>query len=306
MSTVSTEPLPTAGLATTDSSEYPVRDSDFSEPFFPAWTTTSFDEDFFNGVERNTFGVGSNTFGVGSNTVGVDTPYEMVQTYRYSTEETGFSELYPDIDSHATGVDSTHQREIGQSLTIGTDFGFHLAGSRQPEEYDLEMTPSTNLTPSTYLADLSSQSPLPASAAIPLNAAGNDCTCRACSWTKLPKVSNYSKGLHCVITGCGYFHYWPNYLRKHIKTHYSQSGRFPCDAPDCKTISGRWSDFLRHHKSNHCRRPQTFPCDVLGCKYGGDNGFPRKDKLMSHKRNVHQGFAAPRKQPRAIKPKVQE
>jgi len=28
---------------------------------------------------------------------------------------------------------------------------------------------------------------------------------------------------------------------------------------------------------------------VIGCKYGGDNDFPRKDKLKSHFKNVREG-----------------
>ncbi|KAL9112907.1 MAG: hypothetical protein Q9187_007699 [Circinaria calcarea] len=288
--------LPIAGSATVDAGTYPVRDSDFDELTLPAWTTTTFDEDFFNGVESNAFGL--------------DTSYENVQTYYSSFQEAGLtSELYADTDSYATGVDSTDQQEIDQSLSSGTDFGFGIDGAYQHKEHDWEMTtitPLTSLTPSTSLTHLSSQSPAPASVVIPPNAAGNDCTCIVCTFTKCYKQRYKPGGYQCVITGCRYSEWWAPDMKKHVKTHYLQSDRFPCDAPGCKTISVRWSDFLRHYKSNHCSRPQKFPCDVIGCKYGGDNGFPRKDKLTSHKRNVHQGNAAPRKQPRAIKPKVQE
>ncbi|MCJ1270953.1 hypothetical protein MMC22_010852 [Lobaria immixta] len=60
---------------------------------------------------------------------------------------------------------------------------------------------------------------------------------------------------------------------KHLQTHFKQDNKYHC--------------------KNHCIRPVKFACDVLGCKYGGDNGFIRHDKLLSHKRNVHEGKAPP-------------
>ncbi|KAL8680435.1 MAG: hypothetical protein Q9186_003395 [Xanthomendoza sp. 1 TL-2023] len=45
-----------------------------------------------------------------------------------------------------------------------------------------------------------------------------------------------------------------------------------------------------------------YPCGFPGCERGGDNGFPRKDKLKSHFENVHRGRGIPPKQPRALAP----
>ena len=93
--------------------------------------------------------------------------------------------------------------------------------------------------------------------------------------------------------------------KRHYCSHFKQDGKYTCDDGDCKRAFSRSVDFFRHSNDVHCKCAQKFPCDVFGCKYGGDNGFRRKDKLTSHKRNVHDGKAtvASGRLPRSIKPK---
>ena len=60
-----------------------------------------------------------------------------------------------------------------------------------------------------------------------------------------------------------------------------------CDDCDFKAAYFDFTDLIRHHKVKHCKNPEIFPCPVLDCKRSGANGFKRKDKLLSHQRNVH-------------------
>ena len=76
--------------------------------------------------------------------------------------------------------------------------------------------------------------------------------------------------------------------RKHEKNHFRHDGQFRCIEDRCVYGAKRWSDLKRHYTSKHCMNPKTkFPCPEIGCKYGGDNGFTRKDKLKSHREKVH-------------------
>ena len=93
---------------------------------------------------------------------------------------------------------------------------------------------------------------------------------------------------------------WSTHYQQHFKT---ENGKYPCTILDCKKVASRWADLKRHAKSQHCVHAERFPCDVWSCKYGGDNGFLRRDKLLSHKRNVHDGKAAPNQPMRKLMPK---
>lgn len=282
-----------------NTSTYTIEDLDYGTLASPQRTVSSFSEEPANGVQSDAFGL--------------VTPYETVQTYRTSAQHLGSaSDFVTDTGSYDTGSydtrdGSAYQQDIGQSLFSGTDFGFSLAGAYRPEEYDLEMTmntPSTSLIPSPYGNNPSSESPAQASTAIRPNNEGNDCTCIGCNYKKFHGIILRPENSQCIIPSCEYSCKWASDFRKHLKNHFVQSGHFSCNAPGCKNIFARWSDILRHYGSSHCRRPQKFPCDFLACERGGDNGFPRKDKLTDHKK-VHEGKEVHRKQPRVIKPKVQ-
>lgn len=84
--------------------------------------------------------------------------------------------------------------------------------------------------------------------------------------------------------------------RKHEKNHFRHEGQFRCIEDRCVYGAKRWSDLKRHYTSKHCLNPKTkFPCPEIGCKYGGNNGFTRKDKLKSHREKVHEKSARPEK-----------
>ena len=94
--------------------------------------------------------------------------------------------------------------------------------------------------------------------------------------------------------------------RNHEKTHFRHEGQFRCKEDRCVYAAKRWSDLKRHYTSKHCLNPKTkFPCPEIGCKYGGNNGFTRKDKLKSHREKVHERHAKPEKRFRVSKPNAQ-
>lgn len=102
--------------------------------------------------------------------------------------------------------------------------------------------------------------------------------------------------------------YWKRH--DHERNHFEAidaSGveKYRCNVERCNFSSKRWADLIRHCTTKHCTNPniQIFPCPEIGCKYGGANGFTRKDKLKSHYDNVHKGNAVLGKAPRALKPK---
>lgn len=132
------------------------------------------------------------------------------------------------------------------------------------------------------------------------------CSCPKCAINR-GVFFHTGRKLWCI---CGYnVDIWQQqHIANHYRTHYeNEQGRYRCKAPNCDTTFARWGELTRHY-GTHCLKPETFPCDVIGCKYGGKNGFKRHDKLLSHKRNVHDGKAAPdqlmRMQKRKLAPKA--
>jgi len=91
-------------------------------------------------------------------------------------------------------------------------------------------------------------------------------------------------------------------LCSHEGTHFKHQGRYKCAEGDCGHLTKEWRDLKRHYRAKHCTKTPDFPCDVLGCKFGGENGFHRKDKLASHYKNIHQGIAASTTRRRNILP----
>ena len=94
--------------------------------------------------------------------------------------------------------------------------------------------------------------------------------------------------------------------RQHEKDHFRHEGQLRCIEDRCVYSAKRWPDLRRHYTSKHCLNPKTkFPCPEIGCKYGGDNGFTRKDKLKSHREKVHGKRANTEKRSRVSKPNAQ-
>lgn len=94
--------------------------------------------------------------------------------------------------------------------------------------------------------------------------------------------------------------------QKHEKDHFRHEGQLRCIEDRCDYGAKRWPDLKRHYTSKHCLNPKTkFPCPEIGCKYGGDNGFTRKDKLKSHRDKVHGKRADTGKRSRVSKPNAQ-
>ncbi|OSS53705.1 hypothetical protein B5807_01620 [Epicoccum nigrum] len=65
---------------------------------------------------------------------------------------------------------------------------------------------------------------------------------------------------------------------------------FRCLVSECHRSYGRWPDFLRHYNGAHAVKKKAFWCPKDGCarnRVGGNNPFPRKDKLKDHLRQAH-------------------
>ena len=117
------------------------------------------------------------------------------------------------------------------------------------------------------------------------------CSCLECVFRAQPSINGGYRA--CPIEGC-YEHIYDTFpLVCHIVYKHSKQGdRLHCQEPRCTRTCKRGADLLRHMRL-HCLRQTRYHCDVFGCKYGGENGFVRRDKLLSHKRNVHEGQATP-------------
>ena len=93
----------------------------------------------------------------------------------------------------------------------------------------------------------------------------------------------------CRVPNCDQTFRWPSERNRHEGRHFSDGGKYVCNAHVCTRSFKRWVDLIRHTSDKHCLNPQLHPCPELGCKYSGDNGFRRKDKMMSHYKNAHEG-----------------
>jgi len=149
----------------------------------------------------------------------------------------------------------------------------------------------------------------------------HECTCPACFQEKpLVVVSEYGVvcRLACRLATCSKnVHYYPygdrmglsprpQDLLVHEKSHYEHHGGFKCAEGDCGHLAKEFRDLKRHYRAKHCTKTPGYPCDVLGCKFGGDNGFHRKDKLASHYKNMHQRGVASTTHRRNILPALSE
>ncbi len=122
-------------------------------------------------------------------------------------------------------------------------------------------------------------------------ATANGCSCPVCLCVGIEKDYVWGdRKTPCRLLGCNEMidACWPRDI-KHEKSLFIKAGKYACLEEDCHTTVAKWGDLKRHYKSRHCTRSTRDPCLVIGCKYGGDTGFPRKDKLKSHFKNVHEG-----------------
>ena len=135
------------------------------------------------------------------------------------------------------------------------------------------------------------------------------CTCISCleigvDWFSAPYVAD--KGIKCRFPGCLTIlnNLYPTKFYVHERCHYGQSGKYTCLEQNCEVVTKNFGDLRRHDKAKHCTNPnkEQFSCPVVWCKYSGNNGFPRKDKLKSHYRNIHEGKPGPAKAGRVLKP----
>ncbi|KAL8896107.1 MAG: hypothetical protein Q9207_007873 [Kuettlingeria erythrocarpa] len=115
---------------------------------------------------------------------------------------------------------------------------------------------------------------------------------------------DYSQNFHieCPATNCSNTQPARSF-KGHWQQHCFVNGLYHCDSPGCSHKSKRWGDLARHITTSHCLAAKRYPCSYPGCERGGDNGFPRKDKLKDHFENIHRGVGIPPKQPRALAPK---
>lgn len=84
----------------------------------------------------------------------------------------------------------------------------------------------------------------------------------------------------------------------------SSSGKpgFKCAEQNCHKAFSTVRDLQRHYRAKHCTKTPDFPCPAVGCSRGGDNGFHREDKLASHHKSMHQGWAISTKKNQRILP----
>ena len=92
--------------------------------------------------------------------------------------------------------------------------------------------------------------------------------------------------INLQITAIPYDYIWKR--SKHEKSHYIHEGKFRCREEHCSVTVKSWTDLKRHYASKHCKNSKKFPCRYIGCSRGGENGFPREDKLKSHVQSVHE------------------
>ncbi|KAL8707239.1 MAG: hypothetical protein Q9220_007682 [cf. Caloplaca sp. 1 TL-2023] len=127
------------------------------------------------------------------------------------------------------------------------------------------------------------------------------CLCAHCALQifQFPDISLVCEKNYCDV-------FYPSYLTTALTAtahHFCNGGLYQCETPGCAHKSKRWGDLKRHISTSHCLNAKKFPCAYPGCERGGDNGFPRKDKLKSHFESVHRGKGIPSKQSRALAPR---
>lgn len=173
---------------------------------------------------------------------------------------------------------------VAPAHTVQFVGGYGNEGNSETLKHPLSKERESNFASTIKVDDIAASSGSHSAFAI-----ANNCSCPICLCVGIKK--NYvcpEWETPCRVLGCNEA-YWYWVVTKHEKSHFIKAGKYACLEEDCHTTVAKWGDLKRHYKSRHCTRTTKYPCLVIGCKYGGDNGFPRKDKLKSHFKNVHEG-----------------
>lgn len=187
---------------------------------------------------------------------------------------------------------------------------FHLTATGETlsgVDTELKLAGTSNVEPSPTQATLSDSGDQADEVHFPVLDSLEGCTCLACAQERhpiiVPLAGRWESRVHCRIPQCTFlvtyttrislskYHAFKT-LCRHEGTHFEHQGKYKCAETDCDCLAKQFRDLKRHYRAKHCTKTPGYPCDVLGCKYGGENGFHRKDKLASHYKNMHQGRVA--------------
>ena len=195
--------------------------------------------------------------------------------------------VYNPFDVGHSNHQSSSQSEVASAsftdaLTVFGDDPLHNSGTRS-SSFDLliESSPmDDNASRTTGIEEQSSK--LSGAPTIPISNTAVECPCLVCDYKNQR---------------------WLGFKLYLYEEHNIEqvNGKYSCTATNCRQTFTWAEEFTRHIKTFHCLHAVIYPCEYIGCKYGGANGFKRKDKLKSHQRNVHLGKALPGQVPRAIK-----
>ena len=199
--------------------------------------------------------------------------------------------VYNPFDVGHSNHQSSSQSEVASAsfvdaLTAFGDDPLHNLGTRS-SSFDplIESSPMDDIASRT--TDIEEQSSkLSGAPTIPISNTAVECSCLVCGYKVWKRIQHQPS--------------FERYLHQELNIE-QVNGKYSCTATNCRQTC-RFSDELRRHiKTFHCLHAVIYPCEYIGCKYGGANGFKRKDKLKSHQKNVHLGKALPGRVPRAIK-----
>lgn len=173
---------------------------------------------------------------------------------------------------------------VDPAVTVQFVGGYRNDGKSEALKHSLSQKRESNFASTIEVDDIAANSGSHSAFAIAKN-----CSCPVCLCVGIKKHNVRGEWKNpCRVLGCNEPRwYWV--VTKHEKSHFIEAGKYACLEEDCHTTVAKWGDLKRHYKSRHCTRTTKYPCLVIGCKYGGANGFPRKDKLKSHFKNVHAG-----------------
>ena len=245
--------------------------------------------------------------------------------YHNETTKTAAAGHSPMLLEDADSI-NTHGHHINDS-PWRSDWGSANSGlAAGPNDHEILVLPIKISTPITGSATQESYGrDIPSDTGASENLDGR-CKCLVCM--RLPSRSSFylnlssveiggKMNLPCCIKGCGWSchvtrdsSWWSrapfNELLEHVRSHFMQTqpdGTIACTQDHCKYVTKREYDLKRHYKSVHCLNSETFACPVSWYKRH-TRGFPRKDKLTSHYKNVHANNTPQGQPTRNIQPKA--
>ena len=128
------------------------------------------------------------------------------------------------------------------------------------------------------------------------------CFCLYCDQTGYSRKSCLTCK-YCRFKGFNYVSFRGPRCQVHEQSLYTSGGFCKCMEASCPTKTKTFSELRRHTRSKHCLVAPVHYCPEIHCKYHVQ-GFKRRDKLLSHIRNIHQGAVRPGIANRAIVPKA--